>query len=167
MAKVHLLVGPVGAGKSTLAAQLGREHQAVRLTLDEWMTHLFRKDRPEQGVVEWYMERAERCVEQIWRVAQEILAAERDVVLEIGLLQRSAREAFYERLEAHGVPVTVYVVDAPRDVRRERVMRRNVERGETFAVEVPLAFFEFASDRWEPVADSEGEWREVRFVWTA
>lgn len=166
MVKVHLLVGPVGAGKSTLAAELARQHQAVRLILDEWMTQLFRPDRPDEGVVPWYIERAERCIAQIWRVAQAILAAGRDVVLEIGLLQRSAREDFYARIDAHGVPLVVHVVDAPREVRRERVLRRNVERGETFAVEVPPAFFEFASDRWEPVAEREAEGRDVRFVWT-
>jgi hypothetical protein len=43
----------------------------------------------------------------------------------------------------------------PREVRRERVMKRNRERGETFAQEVPLAFVELASDMWQAPDDHE------------
>ena len=100
MARVHLIVGPVGAGKSTLAGQLGREHGAVRLILDEWMAALFSADRPD--------------------------------------------------------------VDAPRDVRRERVEQRNLDRGATFAMVVPPAIFELASDLWEPLDDDERRGRDVR-----
>jgi hypothetical protein len=58
----------------------------------------------------------------------------------------------------------VHVLDAPRDVRRERVLRRNGERGDTFSMEVPLPFFELASDLWEPPEEAECEGRDVRFV---
>lgn len=66
MAVIHLIVGPVGAGKSTFGLALSRERAALRLTLDEWMAELFRPDRPETGLVAWYVERADRCIEQIW-----------------------------------------------------------------------------------------------------
>lgn len=148
--RVHLVVGPVGAGKSTHAAALAASERAVRLTLDEWMAELFRPDRPEVGVMAWYVERAARCVEQIWRLALEILRADRSVVLEIGLLQRGAREAFYARVDAAGFELVLHVIDAPRDVRRARVMRRNEERGATFSMVVPMEMFELASDLWEP-----------------
>src|SRR5688500_9099140 len=50
MARVHLIIGPVGSGKSTFALQLARERGALRLNLDEWMALLFRPDRPETGL---------------------------------------------------------------------------------------------------------------------
>jgi hypothetical protein len=56
--RVHLIVGSVGAGKSTFALALCRAHSALRLDLDEWMAQLFRPDRPETSVVERYVERA-------------------------------------------------------------------------------------------------------------
>lgn len=161
---VYLLVGPVGAGKSTFALELTRDHGAVRLTLDEWMALLFRPDRPDDGIVEWYVERAARAVEQIARVATAIVDAGVDVVLEIGLLQRREREDFYRRIEGASVGLTLYVVDAARDVRRERVEKRNHARGPTFSMFVPPAVFELASDRWEPPEDDECEGRDVRFV---
>jgi predicted kinase len=162
MAQIHLIVGPVGAGKSTFALQLCRERGGVRLTLDEWMTRLFSKDRPDVGVMEWYVERAERCIEQIWALTEGLIWAGVDVVLEIGLLQRLAREALYARVDARGWVLTLYVLDAPRELRRERVARRNLERGATFSMEVPAHIFELASDMWEPPTAAECDGREAR-----
>lgn len=152
---VHLVVGPVGAGKSTRAIAFAHAHRAVRLTLDDWMTRLFRPDRPAEGVVPWYVERAARCVDQIWLTACEIIGTGTSVVLEIGLLSRREREAFYARVDEAGVRLVVHVVDAPREERRVRVMQRNEERGATFSMVVPPEVFELASDLWEPPDDAE------------
>lgn len=162
MARIHLLIGPVGAGKSTVALALCREHHALRLTLDEWMTILFRPDRPADNVMEWYVERAQRCIEQIWRVTTTALAAGSDVVLEIGLIRRDDREAFYRRVDAASADLAVYLVDAPREVRRERVARRNLEQGQTYSMEVPMPFFEIASDMWQPPDTAECRRRNIR-----
>lgn len=164
MARIHLVVGPVGAGKSTFARELCNEHDAVRLTLDDWMAELFSPDRPEVGVMQWYVERTDRCIEQIWKVTESILRVDRDVVLEIGLIQRHAREAIYWRVDSQGLDMIIYVLDAPREVRRERILRRNEDRGETFSMVVPLPVFELASDMWEPPTPNECEGRDVRFV---
>jgi predicted kinase len=163
MARIHLVVGPVAAGKSTFALDLCRAHRAVRINLDEWMTELFRPDRPEANVMAWYVERTARCLEVIWRQAARTIDAGTDVVLEIGLILRQDRARFYDRVDAGGYSITVYVLDAPRDVRRQRVLRRNRERGETFSMEVPLAFFELASDLWQPLDEAECRGRDVRF----
>ena len=154
-ARVHLLVGPVGAGKSTRGNELARRERAVRLTLDAWMTTLFSPDRPDTGVMPWYVERAARAVDQIWSVSLEILRTGTSVILEIGLLQRSAREAFYARMDEAGTELVLHVVDAPRDVRRARVLARNEARGATFSMVVPPEIFELASDLWEPPDDDE------------
>jgi predicted kinase len=165
-ARIHLIVGPVGAGKSTFGAQLARSRPAVRLTLDEWMATLFRPDRPDQRVIEWYLERSARCIEQIWAVTTELLRASMDVVLEIGLLRRREREAFYRRVDDADFELVIHVLDAARDVRRERVMHRNQQGGPTFSVHVPLDIFEYASDLWEPPEDEECAGRNVSFTRT-
>ncbi len=164
MAQIQLIVGPVGAGKSTFGLQLSHDHAAVRLTLDDWMTRLFSPDRPAEGVMDWYVERCERCVDQIWRVAASLIAANTNVVLEIGLIRRHERERTYWRAETENIDLVVHVVDAPRALRRERVLARNSERGETFSMTVPEPIFELASDMWEPVADAECNGRDVHFV---
>lgn len=164
MPRILLVLGPVGSGKSTHALGLCRESPALRLTLDEWMTRLFRPDRPPEGAAQWYVERAQRCVDQIWRVTESALAAGMDVVLEIGLIRRGDREAFYRRVDEAGVELEVHLLDAPRELRRRRVARRNLERGETFSVEVPPQFFELASDLWEPPGEDELRMRTIRTI---
>jgi predicted kinase len=165
MATVHLIVGPVAAGKSTFALELARVERAVRMNLDEWMAQLFRPDRPDEGVMHWYTERTGRCIEQIWTLTRRLVEADTNVLLEIGLIQRSARERLYRRIDA-GYALKIYVIDAPRDVRRERVEQRNRDQGETFSMVVPPDFFELASDLWEPLEDDECAGRDVRFVFT-
>jgi predicted kinase len=164
MARIHLLVGPVGAGKSTLAIELARLHRAVWLNLDEWMAELFRPDRPDTGVLEWYVERVERCIAQLWRLTEQLLDVGTNVVLELGLIRRDERGRFFERVALSGHDMTVHVVDLPREVRRLRVERRNREEGRTFSMLVPPAIFELASDLWEPLDDEECAGREVHFV---
>ncbi|MFP2932812.1 AAA family ATPase [Pyxidicoccus sp. 3LG] len=166
MAQLHLVVGPVAAGKSTFALQLARKHRAVRMNLDEWMAVLFRPDRPDVGIMEWYIERTGRCIEQIWRQAAGAIDVGTDVVLEIGLILRRDRERFFKRVDASGHGLTIYALEASRETRRQRVQRRNREKGETFSMEVPLDFFEMASDRWEPLDEVECSGRDVRFIST-
>lgn len=165
MSHIHLLIGPVGAGKSTLGLQLSQERRAVRLTLDEWMTALYGEDaRPSEGRIQWYMERTQRCLDLIWQLTRRLMEAGTEVVLEVGLIQREPRTSFYFRIDAEAYPHTVYVVDADRDIRRQRVLERNRQKGDTFSVEVPAEFFELASDLWEPPGADESQDREMRFV---
>src|SRR5215831_5443961 len=50
-------------------------------------------------------------------------------------------DAFRARAQSAGHRVKLHFVDAPRDVRIDRLARRNVERGETFTFEVTPAMF--------------------------
>ncbi len=166
MAHLHWILGPVGAGKSTFAQKLARDHAAVRLTLDEWMAQLFSPDRPDTGVMPWYIERTGRCIEQIWRVASGIIDVGTDVILEIGVIQRRERAPIYRRVDAAGYDLKIYVLDAPRELRRERVEQRNREKGATFSMVVPPHIFDLASDLWEPPDEAECRGRDVRFIST-
>ncbi len=167
-ARVHLILGPVGAGKSTFATKLAQQSspQPLRLTLDDWMATLFRPDRPATGLPAWYAERAERCIDQIWKLARQLIARGEDVLLELGLLRREERERFYARVNEAGLPLTVYVLDAAREVRRARVLERNREQGETFSMLVPPEIFELASDLWQAPEPDECRQRDVRFLRT-
>jgi predicted kinase len=152
---LHLLIGPVGAGKSTYARQRTAHSSGVFLDLDTWMVRLFGADaRPPENVMAWYQERRERCRALLWAVAVDVLRCGTDVFLEIGLLAGAEREALYSAARDEEVPLTVYLVDAPRTVRRERVVQRNGS-GRAFTQVVPLEFFELASDAWQPPSESE------------
>jgi len=164
MAVIHLVEGPVGAGKSTYAARLGLEHTAPSLILDDWMATLFRADRPETDLMAWYMERKRRCIEQIWNVASGMAMAGSNVVLELGLIRHQDRAEFYSRVDAAGYQLKVHVLDAPRDIRRQRVRERNLAMGSTFFMAVPDEIFELASDLWQAPDEIECEERSIYFV---
>jgi predicted kinase len=163
---IHLVEGPVGAGKSTFAARLSETHKAPRLNLDEWMVTLFRPDRPATDAMSWYLERKKRCIEQIWNVACDLLDTGTSAILELGLIQRQDREDFYSRVDASEYPLQVYVLAAPADVRRQRVHARNRNRSGTFRMEVPDEVFEMANRMWEDPDAAECAERDIRFVST-
>lgn len=167
MPRVHLIEGPVGAGKSTFATALAARTGGVHVALDQWFATLFSPDRPAGDVVEWYIERKERLVGLIWSHSRRILASGRDAVLELGLVQRAGRIEFCRGVTDASVALTVHVLDAPCDVRRERVRRRNAEKGATFAMVVPDHVFDVANGLWEVPDEVECGEFEVVFVGTA
>jgi len=166
MTAIHLIEGPVGAGKSTFATRLAFEQRAPRLDLDAWMVTLFSPDRPDDGFVPWYQERKQRCLQQIWSVTTELIEAGSSVVLELGLVGRSDRDAFYARVDATDHRLLVYVLDAPEAVRRQRVRERNVRQDGSFKMVVPDEIFDIATHAWEPPDESEAAARRIHFVQT-
>jgi len=156
----------VGVGKSTYAASLCKLYSGVHLNLDDWIANLFVPDRPVPSSIDWYIERKSRCVEQIWKLACNLIDADTDAILELGLIQKASRQQIYDRVDDMDYKLTVHLLEAPIDIRRERVKKRNVEKGDTFSIEVPDAFFEMASTMWESPDDSECAGRDIRFITT-
>lgn len=164
IATIYLIEGPVGAGKSTFAAQLSVSHDIAHLNLDEWMATLFSPDRPAENLVQWYTERKNRCIEQIWKVACEMLDAGQSVILELGLVQLADREDFYRRVDGTDYHLQVYFVDTPLAVRRQRVRERNEQKGDTYRMEVTDEIFDLANSFWQEPTDRELRERNVEIV---
>ncbi len=164
MPKVHLVEGPVGAGKSTFSKALALRTNGIHIALDEWFVRLYSADRPATNFIDWYVERKSRLLELIWNHSSAVLVSETDVVLELGLIQRLSRASFYEKAKDANIELKVYVLDAPKDVRLERVLRRNMEKGATFSMIVPERLFEVANSMWEAPDESECNIASVEYV---
>ena len=154
-ADLHLIVGSTGAGKSTFARDLAGRVGGVCFIVDEWMQQLFHPERPSGAGYDWYAPRIERCTELIWSLSADLVRVGTPSVLEIGLTQRAARAAFYERARAAQLKVQLHALDAPAALRWQRVEARNRTRGSTFAMEVTREMFDFVEHMWEAPSEHE------------
>jgi len=164
MTKIMLISGLVGAGKSTYARRLAKEESAIRFSIDEWMIALFKADFPKQLDFEWSMERIYRIEEQVWSVVEQLIVNGTSVILDFGLLQREHRQKFYDWAEINNFTIEIHVIEADKDIRWQRVLNRNLEKGATYSLEVNKEMFDFCEDLYErPEAD---ELSRCKFVQT-
>ncbi len=154
MATAHLIFGPVGSGKTTFGRAFAAERGALFFCIDEWMAALFMMDAPTPLTLEWALPRTVRCEQQILNVATQALALGTDVVLELGFFTREQRTRVRELVAAAGFAVETHVLEVPREVRRERVRRRN-QGSATLTVEVDDAMFDWAEGYYEALDDTE------------
>lgn len=155
MSAVHLVFGPQGAGKSTHARLLAKREGGVRFSIDEWMVRLYGPDVPKPMRFDWIMTRVRRCEAQIWSVASEIAENGGTVILDLGFMKARSRAEFAGLSEAAGLKHEFHYVNAPRDVRRRRVLARNADKGETFSLEVTPEMFDFMETQFESPRSAE------------
>ena len=154
MPRLILVCGPTGAGKTTYSISLCDEVGAIRFSIDHWMQILFAKDMTSLDY-SWLMDRVSRCYEQIWEVSEQILKRDGNVVLDLGFTTKAQRAIFFDRSKALGLHPEVHYLDAPRDLRKQRVARRNEEKdSRLYAFEVTDGMFDFMEPLFEaPDAD--------------
>jgi predicted kinase len=154
MATVHLLFGPTGAGKTTYGRELAAERRAALFVLDEWMQTLFMMDAPAPPALDWMLARVERTETQIWAVTRQLISLGTDVILELGFFTRAQRDRVRQLAADAAIEVVPHVLEVAREVRRERVRRRN-QGSTTFSIEVDDATFDWAESYYEPLGDDE------------
>ena len=157
MGNVHLILGPQGAGKSTYARRLAQQENAVRFSIDEWMQQLFGPDVPKAMSLSWIMERVHRCESQIWTTASQVCINNGSIVLDLGFTKIESRSKFRALSAGIDAKVHLHVLEAPHAARKERVMNRNIEKGETYSFEVTSMMFDFMEREFQRPTDEELE----------
>ena len=116
-ARLILVCGLPGAGKTTLARQLETRLPAMRLCPDEWLLEIG---------IDLHDEPPRDRLEQIfWRHTQRLLGLGASVILESGFWLRSDRDEKRLGARALGVPVELHYLDVPMDELWRRVKLRN------------------------------------------
>ncbi|WP_369036272.1 AAA family ATPase [Streptomyces adonidis] len=116
MTTLFLTVGLPGAGKTTRARQLAKEHSALRLTPDEWMIPLFGESEADgkRAVLEG----------RLLRLGLEALRVGTDVVLDFGCWSRDERSAIRWLVEAEGASCCLVYVPVNPETQRARIAHR-------------------------------------------
>ena len=149
MARLILVCGPTGAGKTTYSIALSDEIGAIRFSIDQWMQTLFAKDMTSLDYA-WLMDRVERFYGQIWDVSAQILGRGGSVVLDLGFTTRAQRAVFFGHAGQLDLSPEVHYLDAPRGVRKQRGDKRNLEKDpRLYAFEVTDMMFNFMEPMFE------------------
>jgi predicted kinase len=115
-AKLLLMVGLPGAGKTTRAKQLAAAHRALRLTPDEWMISLFDGSQPDG--------KRDLLEGRLIALALQALQLGTNVVLDFGLWGRDERSALRWLATSAGASCQVIYLPIDKDVQRARIAHR-------------------------------------------
>jgi len=118
-ARLIILCGLPGSGKTTLGKALESRLHAIRFAPDEWMDVLS---------LDYYDEERRGKIEALqWRLVQQLLSLGLTVIIEWGTWSRSERDHLRLGARALGAAVELHYLTAPVEVLFERIQRRGME----------------------------------------
>ena len=118
-ARLVIICGLPGSGKTTLAKCLEQSLRAVRLAPDEWMDAL--------SINLYDLESRARIEALQWKLAQELLMLGLVVIIEWGTWGKFERDTLREGARKLGAAVELHYLSAPPEVLFERIERRGRE----------------------------------------
>lgn len=165
-ARIHMVCGLTGAGKSTYSEALRRGLRAVRFSVDEWNARLFFPDRDPSSDFEWFYDRVQRSCAQMRDTAEQVLEAGRPVIFDCGFTDAKERKVFYDWADELGIGVARHYLEVDEAVRWLRTQERNADKGATFTLHVSREMFDFMDDIWEAPTKAEMVERNGTVIYT-
>ena len=145
MAHLIVVCGLPGSGKTSVSRRLAAERNAARMCPDDWMDAT--------GITLWDQESRARLEAAQWVESRALLLAGRDVVIEWGTWGPEERDVLHDWCRAHGVAISVVLLDPPLDEIRRRLIARNTQPGQT--VIPPELLDEWIAGPWQPPTADE------------
>jgi len=156
-ATLHMLCGKIAAGKSTLAAELGRAPSTVVVSEDSWLARLFRAEMKD---VADYIRCSQRLREAIGPHVQDLLRLGVSVVLDFPANTIATRAWMKSLFEGAQADHCLHVLDVPDEVCKARLRARNAAGTHAFAA--TDAEFDLITGYFVRPSEAEG-FRVVRY----
>jgi predicted kinase len=154
-AAFHLICGSTGAGKSTFSQALASDLSGLHFAIDRWMVTLFWQDSPQPIEFDWMMARIDRCETIIFETAKQAVSIGVPAIIDLGSTKAAQLQKFASLAADAQIPVVLHVLYVPVEERWARVEVRNASKGETYAMQVDRAMFDFVETMWEPPDPAE------------
>jgi predicted kinase len=124
----HLIIGFIGAGKTTFARKLEKEIGVVRFTKDEWTVSIF-GNSPHQDKCQRdkFFEYDAKMAKLATEIALRFLQTGTSVIIDDGFWYRKQRDEMRQTLRDIGAEAKFYHIDTPVDVMKERTIKRSEE----------------------------------------
>ncbi len=126
-AKLILICGLPGAGKTTLAKELESSLPGVRFCPDEWMEDM--------GVSLWEAPVRDALEKRFWELGQQLLGLGQTVILEYGFWGKSERDEKLQAARKLGVGAELYYLNPPLEEIKQRLSKRGQEGDNEIASE--------------------------------
>jgi len=121
-AKLIFFCGKMSSGKSTLAKQLSRDHQAVLLVQDEFLAALFPGEITD---ISSFLKYSARLRESLESHICSLLSSRISVVLDFPANTRKQRAWFRKLFESAGVAHELHFIDASDDFCKRQLKERS------------------------------------------
>lgn len=152
---IHLIVGNTGSGKTTYSKLLKEETKGVIFSIDMWNKVLFLPDKKEHDGLAWMLDRIDRAESMIFNLIEQLENAHVDSILDLGFSKLVHRKKFRTFADTYNFERKLHFLDIPKEIRYNRIQKRNIEKGDTFEFEVSKTDFDFMETWFEKPGDIE------------
>jgi len=142
MATIHLMVGFMGFGKTTIAKELEKKLSAVRFTHDEIMLERYGRNPDDFQAKYKYVD------EHIRNETAKFIRQGKDVILDYGFWTHDKREEYYNWAKTLTDNVVFHLAECDKDEAKQRVLQRS--RTDTKALLIDEKAFEELWKQYEP-----------------
>jgi predicted kinase len=149
MAKLYMIHGFLGAGKTTFAKQLEQAIPGIRFTHDEWMQRLYGVDPHAQDFPIYY-ERVSQLIFSLW---PRCLQLKLNVILDLNFWTRKQRDETRNIAAQLGVEVCLYELKCSPETAWARIEKRNQQLEHNLYISKNT--FDLLQSQFEPLAEDE------------